>query len=230
MKAFTCPICGQELIEKTGTYTCSFCGAIEQGEWICPNGHYQCEECRLATQDEIIERVCLNTDCTDPVEMANLIMKHPSFNDFGVEHHFLVTPVILTAVFNLKHRKIESKDIRRCFKRAENIPYGTCGSRGDCGACVGSGTAVSILLKTNYMSDRERSLVMLTTAKALLKISEMGGARCCKQSVYAAIETFWQELKDILELPTLKSVPIKCEFSGMVEECKKERCSYFIKK
>ena len=98
---FTCPICGSELIEKTVEASCSFCGAVEETDYICPNGHFQCEDCRLAEQTEIIERVCLNTKSGDPIDLVNLIMKHPSFNQYGSEHHELVAPVVLAALRNL---------------------------------------------------------------------------------------------------------------------------------
>ena len=57
---FKCVICKAELIEYSGFATCTFCGAKEEADYICPNGHSHsikwndfqqgngCSICRLA--------------------------------------------------------------------------------------------------------------------------------------------------------------------------------------
>ena len=69
---FTCPLCNTELVETSQMAVCSFCGATEDADYICPNGHYQCEECRMASQTDIIERVCLTTHSTNPLNWLTL--------------------------------------------------------------------------------------------------------------------------------------------------------------
>lgn len=225
---FTCPICSAVLVEKETEAVCSFCGNKEETEYLCPNNHYVCEDCRTATQTEIIERVCKSTKSTDPIELANLIMKHASFNQYGAEHHVLVAPIILTTLNNLGYTSISNAKINAAIKRGNKIPYGSCGTMGVCGACVSAGITVSMITGANYLKDKERNLTLTTTAKALQAITELGGPRCCKYSVYESIKTAWNVLKTDLDFH-LPDLQIKCEFQGKLNDCHLEKCKYYEK-
>jgi len=227
MMSFKCPVCKKELIEYEGEATCSFCGATEEADYVCPDGHYQCEECRLATQQEITERVCLNTHLTDPVQIVNLIMKHTSFNAYGVEHHELVAPAVLAALRNLNIAEVSAARLKGSMRRASRINYGSCGSMGVCGACASAGVAVSMLLKSNYLKDRERTLTLKTVSNALMKLTELGGPRCCKYSTYASLQSAWDVLINDLNYP-LEPLIITCDFKDQLPDCKKEKCPYYF--
>ncbi|MEJ5315689.1 MAG: DUF5714 domain-containing protein [Tenuifilum sp.] len=228
---FTCPICHSELTELDSEQqaTCTFCGAIEETGYICPNGHYQCEDCRMATQTEIIERVSLNTKITDPIAIANLIMKHPSFNPYGVEHHELVAAACLAAMRNLNIKNINDIKLTAAIKRGNKIPYGACGSMGTCGACVSAGIAIGILTNSNYLKDQERNLTIRTTANALLKLTELGGPRCCKFSTYSSILAVWETATNELNM-NLPPLSVMCDFQGILKECHLEKCPYYEKR
>jgi hypothetical protein len=223
---FYCSICGQELLERESACICSFCGKQEQGEWVCPGGHYTCEDCRLASPAEVIERVCLATASQNPREIADLLMRHPAFKDHGVEHHLLVAPVILTAFANCNKTPVIKAKIQSTIKRLMDIPIGVCGSRGDCGACVGVGAAVSIIYGANAYSITERSRVLRATGSTLLHLAEMDGPRCCKQSVYASLEIGWDILCKEAGV-SQKMGKITCGFSLKIADCKKEKCPYY---
>lgn len=223
---YSCPICGFELLENEQDAVCSFCGATEQAEYICPNGHYQCEDCRISNQSEIIERVCLNTKQTNPIEIANLIMKHPSFNQYGVEHHELVAPVVLAAIRNANGADVSNGKLKAAIKRGSKIPYGACGTMGTCGACVSAGIAMGIITGSNYLKDKERNLTLKTTATALLKLTELGGPRCCKFSIYASILSVWDITQSSLQL-NLPEFTVKCDFQGKLKECHLDKCPYY---
>ncbi len=223
---FTCPICKSELVEKAVEATCSFCGTAEENDYICPNGHFQCEDCRLSEQSEIIERVCINSKPGNPVEMANLVMKHPSFNQYGIEHHELVAPVILSALRNLEKMDISDGKIKADIKRGNKIPYGGCGTMGTCGACVSAGISMALLTGSNYLKNKERNLTLKATANSLLRLPELGGPRCCKYSTYASILSVWEIVQNDLQidLPLLK---IKCDFKDKLKECHLDKCPYY---
>ncbi len=223
---FTCPICNKKLVEKRLEATCSFCGTVEETEYICPNMHFQCEDCRLADQTEIIERVCLNSKSEDPVAMANLIMKHPSFNQYGIEHHELVAPVLLAALRNLEKVEISNGKIKASIKRGNKIPYGGCGSMGTCGACVSAGISMAILTGSNYLKNTERNLTIKATADALLKLNELGGPRCCKFSTYAGILSVWDIAQNDLKFD-LPGLEIQCDFKDKLKECHSDKCPYY---
>ncbi|MCX6580814.1 MAG: DUF5714 domain-containing protein [Candidatus Aminicenantes bacterium] len=223
---FYCSICGQELLERESACICSFCGKQEQGEWVCPNGHYTCEDCRLASPAEAIERVCLETRSQNPREIADLLMRHPAFKDHGVEHHLLVAPVILAAFANSRQTRVDKAKIQSAIKRLVDIPIGVCGSRGDCGACVGAGAAVSIIFGSGANPAMGRSRALRAAGSALLRLAEMDGHRCCKQSVYAALETGWHILGKELG-SSLEMGKITCGFSHKIADCKKGKCPYY---
>ena len=227
---FSCSICNEKLQNYDGKTKCFFCETKYKADWKCENGHYICDECRIAEPVEIIKRVCKNTKLVNPYEIADKIMLHQSFNDHGIEHHYLVAPVILASLKNnkkIKNLNIINRIISSSIKKIKDIPYGVCGSRGDCGACVSAGAAMGTILKSSYKKAPERSKVLSTTAKCLQKLANYGGIRCCKQSVYASIETFFELYYKEYENFKLKT-PI-CKFSDRIDICKKEKCPYYDK-
>ncbi|HUT81079.1 MAG TPA: DUF5714 domain-containing protein [Candidatus Bathyarchaeia archaeon] len=222
---YYCSICKGELKEQSAKLPCSFCNKEEEADWVCSNNHFQCEVCRVAEPAEIILRVTNSNLSTNPFVIANLIMHHPTFRNHGAEHHLIVAPAVLTALNNASVISVPKNRIKTALKRTLEIPYGTCGSRGDCGASVGAGVATSIITRATYRSDKERSLVLKATGLALIDLAEKPGPRCCKQSVYSAIESVLKLLnsKGIISY----SIPnFKCEFKDM-DGCKKELCSYY---
>ncbi len=226
LPVFRCSLCGAELLEGTGLQTCTYCGIKEEGDWLCPQDHYVCESCRTARAHEIIERVALTTTDPDPVGIAELIMKHPTFSAHGPAHHLVVAPVILAALRNQGH-VFKDGTTRTAIHRMEDVPSAVCGTRGDCGACAGLGCAVSLLTGATFRSGQERALALRATAHALMRVAELGGPRCCKQSVYAAIETAAEFIGRELGIPLTFTHPIHCAFSHVTEECKKEDCVFF---
>ncbi len=207
--------------------SCSFCEKIEHTDWSCSNNHFVCEDCRLADPDDLIIRVTEVISFTNPFDIANIIMHHPTFRSHGIEHHLVVAPSIIVALNNAKLIDVPENRIKSAIKRTINIPYGSCGSRGDCGASIGSGVTVSLITRATYKSEKERALVMEATGKSLIALANKGGTRCCKESVYSAIEstlTFLNEQK----LITFPQPNFSCEFK-YINECKKEQCTYYEK-
>ena len=222
---FQCPICHEELQENNSKVACTYCGEVEHAEWLCPNKHFVCEACRLAEPEEITLRVCNNTKSKDPFELANLIMHHPTFREHGKEHHLIVAPVIITALKNAGQITIDTRRNKIAIRRAKEMPYGICGSRGDCGAAVGVGIAISIITRATYLSNSERSLTIEATGRSLIDLAKRGGPRCCKESVYSSIQSALKFLNE-KEMIHFSEPVWKCEFKDM-EGCKKEDCNYY---
>jgi hypothetical protein len=223
--SYPCPICNADLYETNDVATCTFCGRASQADYLCPNGHFVCEDCRLADFAEVIERTCAASKETDPGAVVNLLMKHPAVLMHSPQHHLLVAPAVLVALSNTGQVALKPGRIASAVKRTQDIPYAVCGTRGECGAATSVGALVSILTGATYQKDRERSLALRATARALENIAEAGGPRCCKQSVYlsleAAVAFIGQELG--LRLP----LNLRCEFASRNPECKKERCRFY---
>ncbi len=225
LASYPCVICDAILYETDTVAMCSFCGQETPAEYLCPNGHYICEECRLADLPQVVERVCEGTRETDPSIIVNLIMKHPIVVMHSPRHHVLVAPAMLAALANSGQRPLKSGRLESAIKRTDDIPFAVCGTRGECGAAVSVGALVSILTGASYLKGRERSLALRATAEALQAIAEAGGPRCCKQSVYLSLETAVAFLRRELGLDS--PLTIRCEFSRRNEECKKEGCRYY---
>lgn len=223
---FHCSLCSSELVEDERLQTCTYCGAQEECEWLCPQGHYVCEDCRTSSPEEIIGRTCLATSDPDSFAIAELLMKHPVFREHGPAHHLLVAPVILAALRN-QGCPVKESSIRTALHRMKDIPVAVCGTRGDCGAAVGVGCAVSLLTGATFRSDSERSQALRATADALTRVAELGGPRCCRQSVYGTLEAAGQFLNGELGVAFVVPDLIRCSFARQTEECKRERCAYF---
>ena len=225
---FRCSLCHEPLQEDIKEMVCSFCGTREEGEWSCPNNHYTCEVCRLACPAELIERVCGVTSLQDPVALANVLMSHVAFNAHGPEHHLIVAPVVLTVLANASALSFDKTRLPFVIKRTADIPIGVCSSRGECGACVGVGAAFSFISRLISAVRDSRSLALRATALALFHLADMGGHRCCKQSVYASLEISKQILNDSLKIPTpFFPDNITCAFFKQIKDCKKKRCPYY---
>jgi hypothetical protein len=223
--SYFCVICGGELKQVDTLAICSFCGNETAAHYLCLSGHHICEDCQLADWPQLVERVCEGSHETDPSIIVNLIMKHPMSVMHSPQHHILVAPVILAALRNAGIRPISPGRLASAIERTMGIQLGSCGTRGECGAAISVGSLVSILTGATYMKDRERSLALQASAEALLKISQAGGPRCCKQSVYLSLEV----ASDFLARELNIDLPVKprCEFVSRNKECKKERCKYY---
>jgi len=224
---FFCPICKSELIEKEGIYKCIYCGKEEKGEYICPNGHYICEECRISNQEEITIKFLNYTKEGDILKNLSLLLRHPSFNFFGKEHHFILGPVVLTSLKNQGKINWDTRRNVALIKRTSFLPYGICGTIGTCGVCSSVGATLSTILKATYMSDRERSIVLESVGDCLKELARRGGPRCCKESIYVGLIILDKYFKKYLNIDLNLPNKIVCEFSEDNKECKKERCEFY---
>lgn len=234
-KKDTCIICGNELTYVSGkgkSLNCYFCGKKFSVNTYCENGHYVCDECHLKSAKEITINFLQKTDLTDPFIIADEIMKHPKFNMYGPEHHFLVPAVILTALKNLGVKKpngelVQFSDVLEAIKRGSTIPGGYCGFYGSCGAGIGTGILISIFTGADPSKNMERSLANRMTARVLTKVAD-DLEHCCKRSVKYAICEALEFLTQNFEIETeLNFVPEKCIFSSKNTKCEHLNCPFF---
>lgn len=222
---YYCALCGGELVQVDVMAACAFCGQESPANYLCAAGHHICEACQLAEWPQVVERVCEGSRAIDPVDIVNLIMKHPMAVMHSPQHHILVTPAVLSALRNSGQRPLSPGRLASAIERTRGIPLGSCGTCGQCGAAICVGALVSILTGASFQKDKERSLALQASAEALLSIAMAGGPRCCKQSVYLSLETAAVFLKRELGLDVF--VHPHCEFAERNKECKKERCKYY---
>ena len=227
---FNCLICGSEIIypQTPQKAVCQYCKKEENTSVICSQGHYVCDTCHFATANEFIEKFCLHTDLTDPIQMATEIMNHPSVKMHGPEHHFLVPAVLYTATINISGKETGfEKKISQIKHRAEQVAGGFCGFHGACGAAIGTGICMSILTQTTPLSTKGWKLANYQTASALTEIAEHGGPRCCKRNTYLAILNARQMIKKEFDISLPVKENFKCSFTHKNKECLHEECPFF---
>ncbi|MFA8341376.1 MAG: DUF5714 domain-containing protein [Rhodothermaceae bacterium] len=227
-----CLICGSELVyENTSSeHKCFYCGEIFNSNNVCSKGHFICDTCHSSGAMDLIEKYTINTNLTDPVKIANYLMKNRAVKMHGPEHHFLVPAVLLSAYYNTIG-KIEGKgvDIKTARKRGEKVPGGFCGFNGACGAGIGTGIFVSILTKATPVTSESWKLSNLATSRALEAIAHCGGPRCCKRDTFLALFTAQDYVKEHLDISIDIDRNVTCEFSQMNKECLYEECTFFKK-
>lgn len=228
METFNCVLCEKPMLPSSEIVACSFCLKREKADYVCPDGHYVCEECRVAAPDKIVKKTCEVTQGSDPMKIAILLMKHPAIQMHGPEHHYLVSCSLLAALRNLNRFEIDGSAFDQAISRGKRILLGSCGLWGACGAAVGLGIAVSTATKAAWTSDKERSLSMQAPCEALSHIAKIGGPRCCKASVFAATEAAaaFFEREFTVKFPSLED-PRPCHFRAINMECLRGKCPYW---
>ena len=229
-KTENCMICGEELEYLTTAIpvTCTYCGKAESANIHCPSGHYVCNECHASDSIKIITQFCLSSVSKNPMEMAKIIMKHPTMPMHGPEHHAMIAAVLVTAYKNFTG-KVTDEEIKEAIRRGATVPGGYCGLYGADAAAIATGIAMSTILKATPLTDHERRTANMMTSRALAAIASNRGARCCKRSTIVAIESANQYFKEVLgvELEHIPVSKLKCEHSFRNKTCAKTDCRFY---
>ncbi|MDD1647036.1 MAG: DUF5714 domain-containing protein [Methanomicrobiales archaeon] len=224
-----CLVCGKELryLASPQEIACSFCGGVHRTEAACVDGHYVCDRCHGLPAIDVITTFCERSGSRDPVAIAMALMHHPAVKMHGPEHHYLIPAVLLTAWSNARgERDLLPGRLEKARQRSEWVKGGFCGLLGDCGAAVGTGIFVSVVLGATPVSGPEWRLANRMTARALSIIAEHGGPRCCKRNTFLALQEAVAFARE--ELGTVMESPgeIRCTFSPLNRECRKEECPF----
>ncbi len=224
-----CLVCGEDLMYNTSKLQdvkCEYCGVATKTNVICKNGHFVCDDCHSKDILKIVENICINSDIKDPIKLANKIFELPELNMHGPEYHSIVPAILVTTYGNATNTK-KISDIKEAIKRGKEINGGACGFYGACGAGIGTGIAYSIINKVMPLSKDERGNANKLTAKALMKMSEFGGPRCCKRDAVSSLEV----AKDFIRaLKYQGQEEYICKQFKENKDCIGVKCDYFPKK
>ncbi len=124
-----CGVCARPLVYGTESVAkkCAICGKEEKTNIYCPEGHYICDVCHSKAAIEVLKQVLAASKSTNPAEIIEQVMAHPSVPMHGPEHHAIVPAAIIAAVRNtvIRCRKGRlrrlSKGQARC--RADGAVY-----------------------------------------------------------------------------------------------------------
>ena len=97
-----CGVCGKPLIYSTdeSTMTCIYCGREFSSLISCPDGHFICDSCHQEKAVNILRHVLETATSTDPLEILENVMSHPSVPMHGPEHHVMIPAILVKAVEN----------------------------------------------------------------------------------------------------------------------------------
>ncbi len=173
---------------------------------------------------ERIIRDILKEEGTDPVR----IFKHMAAKDYiaihGPEHHILDGACILTAYRNAGGDIDLEAALQKILMEGLRMPGAMCGLWGVCGAVTSVGAALSIIDGTGPLSeDGTWGDHMSFTASAISSLGRINGPRCCKRDAMIAFEHGVEYVNSHYDV-NLEYEKQVCEFSGLNEQCIKERC------
>lgn len=224
-----CAVCGVPLkyFEEAQPVTCAICGKEELGHCVCEDGHYVCDACHRTGGVDFIMKSCRESNSKNPIELAQQIMSDKSIYPNGPEHHSLVGAVLLTAYKNADGAIDLDKTLDELHTRSLQIPGGTCGFWGCCGAAISAGQFYSIISGSTPLTQDPWTETVHLTSRILVALADIGGPRCCKRASFTAIrETvdYVTKTRGIkMELPER----ITCTFMANNAECRKTECPYF---
>ncbi|MBN1769998.1 MAG: hypothetical protein JXB32_01960, partial [Deltaproteobacteria bacterium] len=225
-----CAICGRPLRQARAPLevTCGLCGGRFDSNVVCEDGHYVCSRCHAVPAEDYIAAVCAATVERDPAALARRLMLHPAVKMHGPEHHFLVPAVLLACHANVAgEREALPTRLREARRRAQALPGCLGGTHGSCAAAVGCGVFVSALTGATPLSRAAWRQSNLATARALVRVAEAGGPRCCKRStLLALLETVGFVAEEFgVVLPAAR--PIVCTHVERNAECLRLDCAFF---
>lgn len=174
-----------------------------------------------------IKELCLKETGKNPIEIAVKLMKLPGISIHGPEHHVLDGAALLTALHNAGLDFDLESALEEMEIRGGKMPGATCGQWGICGSCASAGAALAIIHGTGPLSDNEYYKDnMRLTSKALARIGEIGGPRCCKRNGFLSLLTAAEFVRERYGIDLETQTP-KCVFSSQNSQCIGSRCPFY---
>jgi hypothetical protein len=185
-----------------------------------------CDGCHARGAFAVISAICASADNDDPYRIALEIMRSPAVHMHGPEHHVIVGSALAAAYCNATGQSEKLGNYLAIIeKRGKKVPGGTCGFWGACGAGIGVGIFLSVVLGNTPLKGDIYGLCNRLTARCLSVIGDIGGPRCCKRNVGLAIREAVAFVRENLAVGMLEP-HIACEFSARNRECIGARCPF----
>lgn len=181
----------------------------------------------ISEKGELIIDAIKNEKGTNPVKIFKKLAKNSFVSMHGPEHHVLDGACILVAYKNAGGNIDLDLALDKLMKEGLRMPGAMCGLWGICGAITSVGAALAIIDGTGPLSaDGTWGDHMQFTSKAVGELGKINGPRCCKRDAMVAFKNGIEYINANYGV-TLETEDIKCEYSGINEQCIKERCPYY---
>lgn len=221
-----CLICRAplEYLHEDILMECSICHKQEMSKTRCIKGHYVCNVCHTKGIDGIIG-LCLEEDSRNPIEIIRKMMDMPFCHIHGPEHHIMTGCALLTAYRNSGGDIDLRSALNEMISRGSKVPGGACGFWGACGAAVSTGMFISIITGSTPLAVEAWGHSNLMTSRALLRLGETGGPRCCKRNSYMSILTAAGYAEEITGIRMDAQKPV-CRHTASNNQCIGHRCPF----
>ena len=222
-----CIVCKKPLVylEQDEMMECFVCHVKEKSKTKCVDGHYICNKCHTKGITDILQ-VCLSCNEKNPYLVYKKLVDMSFCHMHGPEHHVIVGASLLVAYKNCGGKVDLPKALNEMISRGSQVPGGTCGFWGACGAGISAGIFVSIVTKANPLAKQSWGMANQMTANALDKIAKVGGPRCCKRNSYLAMQTAVDFAKQNLGV-TMPLDKIVCTHQKQNNQCLGINCPFF---
>ena len=222
-----CIVCKAPLIylEQDEWMECELCHKKELSKTRCQNGHYVCNDCHTKGLDTILS-LCIDETSRNPIEIVRKMMDAPFCHMHGPEHHVMVGAALLTAYHNAGGKVELWKALPEMYHRGKEVPGGACGFWGAFGAGISTGMYLSIVTKSTPLAEKEWGLSNQMTARALQKIGEAGGPRCCKRDSYLSIIEAVRFTEEKLGVH-MEIKEFSCTRSDRNNQCIQKACPFY---
>ena len=142
-----CLLCGKPLVyfDRTRPMRCAICGKEAGANCSCEEGHFVCDSCHESSSIAFFVPLLLASAEKDPLVLFEQVVALRQVHMHGPEHHVIVPCVLLTAYRNNGGAIELESALKEAVRRASQVPGGTCGYWGVCGAAAGAGIYMSIL-------------------------------------------------------------------------------------
>lgn len=163
---------------------------------------------------------------TNPMIIFKNIAKKDYVSMHGPEHHVLDGASLLAAYKNAGGDIDLEAALEKLMAEGLRMPGAMCGLWGVCGAITSIGAALSIIDGTGPLSvDGTWGNHMQFTSNAIGELGKINGPRCCKRDAMIAFKHAIEYVNEHYSV-TLEQEHLKCEYSGLNEQCIRERCPY----
>ncbi|MGN0252222.1 MAG: DUF5714 domain-containing protein [Oliverpabstia sp.] len=163
---------------------------------------------------------------TNPMIIFKNIAKKDYVSMHGPEHHVLDGASLLAAYKNAGGDIDLEAAFEKLMAEGLRMPGAMCGLWGVCGAITSIGAALSIIDGTGPLSvDGTWGNHMQFTSNAIGELGKINGPRCCKRDAMIAFKHAIEYVNEHYSV-TLEQEHLKCEYSGLNEQCIRERCPY----
>lgn len=184
-------------------------------------------EYTLEQKYALIRREILQSKSKNPIAVAKEVMQKEFVSMHGPEHHFLDGAAFLVAYKNAGGGIDLEECLNELAKRTVKMPGAMCGHWGVCGSVASAGAALSVIHRTGPLScDEYYKHNMEYAATVLKKMSEIGGARCCKRNAFLSLSEGVKFVREKYGVE-MELDGIRCEYSSKNQQCLKNRCPFY---